>query len=193
MSHIDLYAAHSLDAAASCDELAQLLAAQLEAIDQYDTVNRGRVETARRILGDQLRRAAYNSLLADPAAHIDEKVLASIASGTSSAPTLPPVGQPQQWTPVPQQYPTTPQAQPVSQPRPAQQPVVTRTVVVPAGIMPKQEMWADQWTVEVQDNGATLMLTAHGNGRAARKRHKAGESSNEGWFTGGLIGGALGS
>lgn len=192
MTRIDLYTAHSLDRNRPCDELAQHLTAQLDAIDQYDTVTRGRVETARHILGDQQRRDAYNGLLADPAGYIDEQILASIATGASSAPTLPPGGAAPQWAPIQQQDPTAPQAQPAAgQPHQAQQAVLTQVVVVPDGIMPKIECWADHWTVEVQDNGATLVLIGTGKGSAARKLARKSGSGSDNSFIAGAIGGAI--
>lgn len=201
MPKINLYTAHSLPAASSCEELMQQLTAQLDSVDEYDTVNRGRVETARAVLGDPQRRTTYDSLLADPAAHIDEQVLASIASGASSAPTQPPVAfqpLPGSYPPVPVQQQAYPQAQqvpypPVPQPhqapaQPSQQWVV-RVVVVPDGLMPKAEYWADDWAIEMSPDGSAIRLVGTGKGSAAKKAAKNSGNDDWAWITGGGIAG----
>lgn len=188
MSKIDLYIAHSLDREATCLELAQTLTAQLDSLDQYDTVNRGRVETARAIIGDPQRRQVYDALLADAASHVDEPVLASIATGAPSAPsapTPPPAG----WPPAPpQQAPQHPSPQfgAVERPRSAQPPAqpmtqlpMTRVIVVPDGIIPKVDYWADSWTLEVSGDGTSLRLVGTGKGTQARK---AATKDEGGWF-----------
>ncbi|GAC80862.1 hypothetical protein SAMN04488550_0574 [Gordonia malaquae] len=196
MPHIDLYAAHALDRSQTCADFAAQLTAQLDTVDHYDTTTRGRIETARRILGDQQRRAAYDALLTDPAAHIDEAVLGSIASGASSAATLPPVGFP----PVQGSYPPAPVQQgfqapqhaayPPAQPQyqPAAQQRVVRVVVVPDGLMPTTEFWADEWAIEMSPDGSAIRLVGTGKGSAAKKAAKT-SGGDWGWIAGGGIAG----
>ncbi|MCD2143714.1 hypothetical protein [Gordonia paraffinivorans] len=77
-NHIDLYQAHGLDRGCSSPELAAQLTAQLATT--ADPVARRRIQVASAILGDDARRAAYDSRLADPQAPpITEDVLAQLA------------------------------------------------------------------------------------------------------------------
>ena len=204
MPHIDLYAAHGLDRSATSAELAATLTAQLDSVDQYDTVNRGRVETARAILGDTQRRATYDGLLSDPAAHIDERVLASIASG---APTLQhgddqltpgaypaPSTLPQAaYRPASDPYPAVPTGQQFRQSTHVQsgqpQQRVVHVVVVPDGIMPKAEFWADQWSIEMSPDGSAIRLVGTGKGSAAKKAARKTGDVDWAWVAGGAIGG----
>ncbi|WP_026919786.1 hypothetical protein [Gordonia shandongensis] len=95
MAHIDLYRAFGLDRHASSDRLGQILAEQAAAADP--TV-RHQFETARAILADPARRAAYDARLADPAApELTPAALDEIASApptsapapSTSAPVMP--------------------------------------------------------------------------------------------------------
>lgn len=195
MPKIDLYTAHSIDRSATCDDLAQQLTSQLESVDQYDLANRGRVETARAILSDPQRRASYDGLLTAPASHIDEQVLASIASGASSAPTQPPTGYqptPGAYLPAPvqQPYPPVQQSQYPRAGQPQQQRIV-HVVVVPDGLMPTTDYWADSWTVEMSPDGSAIRLVGTGKGAAARKAAKTSRS-HRAEATGGAVGGGLG-
>ncbi|GAB05010.1 hypothetical protein GII30_02535 [Gordonia amarae] len=80
MPGIDLYAIYGLDRTHPPEALAAQLTAQLNTTDPRDTLGRNRIDTARAILGDPQRRAAYDAQLSDPSAPpITEQVLALIA------------------------------------------------------------------------------------------------------------------
>lgn len=86
-THIDLYAIHRLDRSAPPQALAAALTAQLNSTDPQDALTRGRIETARAILGDPAKRSAYDARLAEPRP-VTEQTLARLAGGT--APTAAP-------------------------------------------------------------------------------------------------------
>lgn len=80
MPHIDLYSVYGLDRRQPSEQLAAALTAQLNAVDPRDQLTRSRIETARAILGDPQRRAAYDRQLDDPQAPpITETTLAALA------------------------------------------------------------------------------------------------------------------
>ena len=77
---IDLYAIYGLDRQQPPEALAQQLDRQLAATDPSDSLTRGRIETARVILGDSSRRAVYDQQLGDPSASpVTEATLAALA------------------------------------------------------------------------------------------------------------------
>ena len=88
MPGIDLYAIYGLDRTHPPEALAAQLTAQLNTTDPRDMVTCSRIETARAILGDPQRRAAYDRQLGDPSAPVTEEVLARIA-GRPMPPTAP--------------------------------------------------------------------------------------------------------
>lgn len=79
-THIDLYAIHRLDRRQPPEQLAAALTAQLRSTDPRDALTRGRIETARAILGDPAKRAAYDARLTEPRP-VTEQTLARIAAG----------------------------------------------------------------------------------------------------------------
>ncbi|OBA59250.1 hypothetical protein [Gordonia sp. 852002-10350_SCH5691597] len=79
MHGIDLYAVYRLDRSQPPEALAAQLTTQLNRTDPRDTLTRSRIDTARAILGDPQRRAAYDRQLGDPSAPVTEEVLARIA------------------------------------------------------------------------------------------------------------------
>lgn len=86
MPDIDLYAIHLLDRRQSPTELAAQLTSELSRTDPRDTVMRSRIETARVILGDPQRRAAYDRQLDDPAAlTITEQTLSQLSGRPAPA------------------------------------------------------------------------------------------------------------
>lgn len=77
---IDLYRIYQLDRQQPPEALAQQLERQLVATDPSDSLTRGRIETARVILGDPSRRAVYDQQLGDPSGPpITEQTLAALA------------------------------------------------------------------------------------------------------------------
>lgn len=83
--HIDIYTAHQLDRNRQSAELIQQLTEQLHRTDPQDSLMRGRVETARAILADPVRRHAYDAHLSDQYAEpITEEVLATMAGRAAS-------------------------------------------------------------------------------------------------------------
>ena len=85
---IDLYVIHRLDRRQPPEALAAQLTDELSRTDPRDTVTRSRIETARAVLGDPQRRAAYDQQLDDPATPpITEQTLASLSG--RPAPTAP--------------------------------------------------------------------------------------------------------
>lgn len=92
MPHIDLYAIYGLDRRQPPEALAAALTAQLDATEPRDTLTRNRIDTARAILGDPLKRARYDAALGNPAAPtLDENALAAIAGRhvpTTARPSL---------------------------------------------------------------------------------------------------------
>ncbi len=87
---IDLYRIYQLDRQQPPEALAQQLTERLSATDPSDSLTRGRIETARAILGDSQRRAIYDQQLGDPAAPpVTEQVLAALAGKpVPSAPSI---------------------------------------------------------------------------------------------------------
>ena len=79
MPDIDLYRIYGLDKSQPPQILAAALTDQLNRVDPRDTLTRSRIDTARAILGDPQRRAAYDRQLGDPSAPVTEEVLARIA------------------------------------------------------------------------------------------------------------------
>ena len=77
MHKIDLYATHRLDPAAPPGVLLQQL--DNEASQTRDRLQRNRIATARAIVADPAKRAAYDRYLADPQAEITEETLAAIS------------------------------------------------------------------------------------------------------------------
>lgn len=91
MPGIDLYAIYSLDRGQPPEVLAARLTDALNRSDSRDELTRSRIETARAILGDPVRRARYDAQLADPSAPpITERALAEIAG--RPVPTAPRTG-----------------------------------------------------------------------------------------------------
>lgn len=92
MPGIDLYAIYGLDRTHPPEALAAQLTAQLNTTDPRDMVTCSRIETARAILGDPQRRAAYDRQLADPAAPpVTEETLARIAGRPMPTAPRPPL------------------------------------------------------------------------------------------------------
>lgn len=80
MPQLDLYSIYALDRRQPSEQLAAALTAQLNSADPRDQLTRSRIETARAILGDPQRRAAYDRQLDDPQAPpITETTLAALA------------------------------------------------------------------------------------------------------------------
>lgn len=77
---IDLYRIYQLDRQQPPEALAQQLTERLSATDPSDSPTRGRIETARVILGDSQRRAIYDQQLVDPSGPpVTEQTLAALA------------------------------------------------------------------------------------------------------------------
>lgn len=88
MPDIDLYLIHKLDRRQPPEALAAQLTAELNRTDPRDSLTRSRIETARIVLGDPQRRAAYDRQLDDPnAPEITEQTLAQLSG--RPAPTAP--------------------------------------------------------------------------------------------------------
>ncbi|UZF54061.1 hypothetical protein LH935_14945 [Gordonia polyisoprenivorans] len=88
MPDLDLYSIYGLDRRQPPAQLAAQLTAQLNATDPRNQLTRSRIETARAIVGDPQRRAAYDRQLDDPQAPpITEATLAALAG--RPAPTAP--------------------------------------------------------------------------------------------------------
>lgn len=80
MPGIDLYQVYGLDRSQPPQILAAVLTDQLNHVDPRDMVTRSRIDTARAILGDPQRRAAYDAQLGNPAAPpVTEEALARIS------------------------------------------------------------------------------------------------------------------
>ncbi|ACY19874.1 heat shock protein DnaJ domain protein [Gordonia bronchialis DSM 43247] len=80
MPGIDLYQIYGLDRTHPPEALAAALTDQLNRVDPRDTLTRSRIDTARAILGDPQRRAAYDRQLGDPSApSVTEEALARIS------------------------------------------------------------------------------------------------------------------
>ena len=85
MPKIDLYVIHKLDRHRSPADLAAQLTAELNSTDPRDTLARNRIETARVILGDPQRRAAYDRQLDDPSTpEITEQTLSQLSGRPAS-------------------------------------------------------------------------------------------------------------
>lgn len=92
MPGIDLYAIYGLDRTHPPEALAAQLTAQLNTTDPRDTLGRNRIDTARAILGDPQRRAAYDAQLGNPAAPpVTEETLARIAGRPMPTAPRPPL------------------------------------------------------------------------------------------------------
>ena len=91
MPDIDLYRIYGLDRSQPPQILAAALTDQLNRVDPRDTLTRSRIDTARAILGDPQRRAAYDRQLADPSAPVTEEVLARIAGRPMPTAPRPPL------------------------------------------------------------------------------------------------------
>lgn len=80
MPKIDLYLIHKLDRRQPPEALAAQLSSELNSTDPRDTLMRSRIETARVILGDPQRRAAYDRQLDDPSTpELTEQTLSQLS------------------------------------------------------------------------------------------------------------------
>lgn len=92
MPGIDLYAIYGLDRSQPPQVLAAALTDQLNRIDPRDPLMRNRIDTARAILGDPQRRAAYDAQLSDPSAPpVTEETLALIEGRSMPTASRPPL------------------------------------------------------------------------------------------------------
>lgn len=93
VTHIDLYRAFGLDRMASPAELAGQLTDKLAATPPGNAVLHDQLHTARAILGDPGRRAAYDARLADPFAPVlDPQALSHLAASPGAVGAAPSAG-----------------------------------------------------------------------------------------------------